>query len=359
MGVLALSIHWKSDDPDGPADFYQFFYYDAEEYGLETYKSLVGDDEAALNTIEQSLIGGLGGEKIEISEKEARYLVQLFAQANKDLHKPLPEPKSEYEFILKDPAELSISEIKSVIGKICTPLQSDYHLIHYFLMRCMARDKDGVAYLSYGETDIDQLAEAKPVTLCRNSIEEYTDDNGRLSYLCESLIEDDGKYSMLIFEITVSRGKVSSAFRRSSFRVSAAEAAMLLNRAEYVTVYEILTDPDDFDDKFLPLTIGTLQTSHDNGRLFLEFNKNNDHVNRKIFRLNEDIHGLYFVSDFGQMIIAAYGIDEIHSLEKTLQKSSLHPSLLPTAKYEFKEPILYEFIQSGFDDFSDFLETLK
>jgi hypothetical protein len=33
--------------------------------------------------------------------------------------------------------------------------------------------------------------------------------------------------------------------------------------------------------------------------------------------------------------------------------------LLASAKYEFKEPVLYEFIQSEFDDFAEFLETLK
>jgi len=102
-----------------------------------------------------------------------------------------------------------------------------------------------------------------------------------------------------------------------------------------------------------------MQTIHENGRLYLEFNKNNDHVNKKIFRLNEDIHGLYFATDFGQLIIATYSLSEIHEIEKTLSKSEISTCIIPTAKYEFKEPILYEFIQSDFDDFSDFLDFLN
>ena len=134
---------------------------------------------------------------------------------------------------------------------------------------------------------------------------------------------------------------------------------MLLNRPEFITVYEILTDPDDFDDLFLPLTKDAMMTSHENGRLFLEFRDDNNHVDQIIFRLNEDISGLFFVSDFGQLLLAAYTLEEIRALEKVLQKSPLHSSLLPTAKYEFKEPVLYEFIQSDFEDFTDFLDSLK
>ena len=32
---------------------------------------------------------------------------------------------------------------------------------------------------------------------------------------------------------------------------------------------------------------------------------------------------------------------------------------MTTAKYEFKEPVLFEFIQSDFEDFEDFLNFIK
>lgn len=359
MGVLALSIHWKIRSLDVWDDFYQFFYFDAEEYGLDTYKSLQGDDVFALDAIEQGLIGGLGGKKVPITHQEALYLVQSFVSESKRLKAPLPEPTSEYEILLEEPVLLSPKEIQVLIGKICTPILSDHHLIHYFLMRCFARDWEGASYLTKGEIDLEALAEKTPATLCKNTIEEYMDENGCASYLCEALIDMDGKYELVILEITVLNGKVLSASRRSSFRVTAAEAAMMLNRPEFVTIYEILSDPVEFDEEFLPMVSNAMQTNHDNGRLFMEFKKNNDHVNSEVFCLNEDVHGLYYVSDFGQLIIAAYGLKEIHSIERSLQKSSLSLSLLPTAKYEFKEPIVYDFIQSDFEDFDDFLQSLR
>ena len=359
MGVVALSIHWKVHLPDDSEDLYQFFYFDAEEYGLDTYQSLQGDDPVALDILEQGLIGGLGGKKVPVTQREALFLVQSFASEGKKLNVPLPEPISEYEGLLKEPVVLSPKETQAVIGKICTPILSDYHLIHYFLMRCFARDWVGASYLINGEIDLEQLAGKMAATLCKNVIEEYMDESGTMSYLCEAVIDTDGRYELIVLEMTISNDKVTEATRRSSFRISAAEAAMMLNRPEFVTVYEILSDPMEFDELFLPIVSAAMQTNHDNGRLFMEFNQNNDHVNKKTFRLNEDVLGLYYVSDFGQLILAAYGLDGIKSIEKNLQKSSLSPTLLPTAKYEFKEPVLYDFIQSDFEDFDDFIQTLK
>ncbi len=225
-------------------------------------------------------------------------------------------------------------------------------------MRVFGRDFEAAAYLSMDNLDLEQVAGSIGATLCKNSIEEFTDSEGT-SYLCESLIEVDGKYELVISELKVEHLQISSLEKRSSFFISPAEAAMMLNRSEFITVYEIISDPEVFSKNFSDISTSNMQTIHDNGRLYLEFNKNNDHVNRKVFRLNEDIHGLYYATDFGQLITAAYSLSDIHSIEKKLRSSKLDSSLMTTAKYEFKEPILYEFIQSDFDDFSDFLDFLN
>jgi hypothetical protein len=358
MGVIGLYIHWELSNTDFVSDFHQFFYFDAEEYGFETYKSLLGSDEEALGMMEQALIGGLGGNKVNVSEREATYLIQKFSAMNEKLSLPLPDTKNEYEFLLATPVSLTKKENQILIDKLCTPILSEYQLINYFLMRVFGRDFEAAAYLAAKDLPYDTLSENEGATLCKNSIEEFCDENG-CSYLCESLIELDGKYKLVVSEVNVEKDKVVSTKKRSSFFITPAEAAMMLNHPEFITVYEILTETDDFLKRFSNLSGNTMQTIHDSGRLYLEFNKNNDHVNRKVFRLNEDIHGLYFVTDFGQLIIAAYSLSEIHEIEKNLGRSDVGSCILPTAKYEFKEPILYEFIQSDFDDFTDFLDFLN
>ncbi len=358
MGVVGLYIHWELSNTEFVSDFHQFFYFDAEEYGFETYKSLLGSDTEALTIMEQALIGGLGGSKVNVNEREAVFLVQKYIAMNEALSLPLPEGRNEFSFLLTDPVTLTESENEILIDKLCTPILSEYQLINYFLMRVFGRDFEAAAYLALDDFSLAILPEDEGATLCKNSIEEFFDESG-CSYLCESLIEYDGKYKLVVSEIYLEEGKVSGTKKRSAFLVTSAEAAMMLNHPEFITVYEVLTEMDDFLRRFAGLSTNSMQTIHENGRLYLEFNKNNDHVNKKVFRLNEDIHGLYFATDFGQLIIATYSLSEIHEIEKTLSKSEISTCIIPTAKYEFKEPILYEFIQSDFDDFSDFLDFLN
>ncbi|WP_027400050.1 hypothetical protein [Anaerovorax odorimutans] len=360
MGVVVLYIHWELDDDNYSSNFHQFFYFDAEEYGLESYKSHIGDDPGALSIIEQALLGGLGGQKVEITEKESYFLVSHFTETNKRLSLNLPEGKVEYEFLLdkKETENMSRKEKMTALSKMCTPIISDYQLINYFLMRSFAKDKDGFTSLIEENSKISDISQLIPATLCKNTIDEFIDEKG-LSYICESLIEFEKKYMLVITEFITSNYKIVSVNKKSSFYISSAEAAMMLNRAEFITVYEILNDVDEFEMQFNAFSTASLQTIHENGKLSLQFKKNNNHVNKKIFRLNDDIHGLYYITNLGQFLIAAYSLPAIQELERELKNNTLDQFLIPSAKYEFKEPILYEFIQSDFDDFIDFLDSLS
>jgi len=394
MGVVALAVAWEVTPAGGADDepyrFHQFFYYDAEEYGLETYRSLRGDDVQELTILRQSLMGGLGGKYVKLTEKEVYALVQQFAAGSRELGVPIAEPRAEYAFLLDTPVQLSMAEEEALWNKLCTPLRSDYHLVHYFLMRIAGHDFGAAArLLSDGKgTDaagnpvkksplskavLPFLSGELPSTLCKNTIEEFVDRDGTRSYLCEALLEDKNGYRLAVMEVITSGAcpdpaapaengaalQVVDARLNSCFRITPEEAAMQLNRDEYVTSFDILLDPEPFEQSFSLFTLGCMRTDHDMGRLFLEFNKTNDHVNQRVFRLNEDVHGLYYVSDFGQLIVAAYTPQDIVDLENKLFRSALAPFLHLSGKFLFKEQVIYEFIQSGMDDFLAFVATLQ
>lgn len=381
MGVLGLYMHWDIKDPFGSTDLHQFFYLDAEEFGFESYTSLIGNDSEALMFIEKSIIGGLGGSKSDLTEEEARYLLQEFADMNGQKGLPWPEDKSAYAFLLNPRVTLSPCEKQVLVSKICAPIVSDYQLIHYFLMRLFARDYEGASYLvdprllrneaSVADTlsRLSLLKHKQEATLCKNVIDPYEDESGS-SFMCESLVETNYKYRVIVSEITttepfdqaLSENRpvfIASVKERSSFKVTPAEAALMLNRPEFLTVYEITTGKDEFDEVFLPLMNGTMLTQHEDGRLFLEFNKDNTHVNRKTFRLNDDIHCLFYESDYGQLIISAYSMADISEIERRIRKTPLNELLILSERYEFKDPVLYEFIQSDFEDFADFLDSIE
>lgn len=365
MGVLVVYAHWQVESSCSDVilpDIHQFFYIDCEEAGLETYQSISGNDIEQISMTEQALIGGLGAVKIKLTEKSFRQLMCEYRRFNTSHKLPLPENYSEYSFIFEDDIELSPQDRKRLMSMICTDIVSDYQAVNYFLMRCFGGDHTAAAYLASGDFPLDVYDDYKQTTFCKNVIDrEKTFDDGAVSYICESLVERNGQYETVISKVAVKDLRIVDFCHCSGFRVSSAEAAMMLAKPEYVTVYEVLLSDEDIDNNIgeLSFDLNTIMSVHDNGQLFMSFKKNNDHVNNRVFCLSNDVSGVYFLTDFGQLIVAAYTIPDIHALEVNLKNSLLAPFLIPSGKYEFKEPVLFEFIQSDFDDFDDFLEIIK
>ncbi|MBQ1421320.1 MAG: hypothetical protein IIY97_00960, partial [Firmicutes bacterium] len=74
MGVVGISVWWELEDNVRDTRYYQCFYLDYEEPSYDTYEEVIGDESEdtlrQVESIEDRLMGGLGGELREISEKE-------------------------------------------------------------------------------------------------------------------------------------------------------------------------------------------------------------------------------------------------------------------------------------------------
>lgn len=362
MGVLAMYAHWRIDGTDESSDLHQFFYIDCEESGFETYKSIIGSDTEEISMVEQAVVGGLGADKIDITHRQLSSILTYYMEFNHINNLPLPDNYREYKFLTEPATVLNPEEQAKLMRLICGEITSDYQVINYFLMRCFGRDSVGASYLAAENVPLELYHEYKATTFCKNVIDkDKIYDDGAISYLCESLIEMNGQYKTVISKVVVKELKIVYFQYCSGFDVTPAEAAMMLSKAEFVTVYEVLLSDEDMDNNIGELTINfnTIMSSHENGRLFMAFKHNNDHVNSRIFRLSNDVKGIYFLTNYGQLIVAAYNLSDIRYLENKLKTSPLAPFLIVTAKYEFKEPVLFEFMQSDFEDFEDFLSFIK
>ena len=383
MGVTCLRIHWILPENALRTHFYQFFYFDAEESGLENYESFLcgseGEAQDWLRETEARLMGGLGGKKNALTEREARFLVQTYVDFNLNHKLTLPQKSTEFDFLLMPRIDISDVEYYVLMCKQCPLINSPYQVINYFLMRCIGRDFSAAKLLIKNYVRTDLFSEFPAASLLRNVIGEDMDaqsgsntdyyatdedkDFGtfqtRKAYICESLIEFGGKYFLLMTRVTLDHLKVVKYERLSSFGISLWEASLVLSAPEYVSVYDIVIEGIDVNRRTIPHLNDAMIHEHESGRMFMVFYPNNDHVKRKEYRLSDDVFGMCFVSEGGQLIIISNMRQNVSMLEREFKSSMISPVLAPTAKYEFNHAVFKNFIDSGFDDFEDFVQAIS
>lgn len=383
MGVTCLRAHWRLPENALRTHFYQFFYFDAEESGLENYESFLCESEEEaqelLQETEARLMGGLGGKKNAITERETRWLVQSYVDFNLNRKRKLPENSTEFDFLLMPRIDISDVEYYVLMCKQCPLINSPYQVINYFLMRCIGRDFPAAKLLIKNYVRTDLFSEFPAASLLRNVIDEDKDaqsgsntnyyatdedkDFGtfqtRKSYICQSLIEYSGKYFLLMTRVTLDHLKVVKYERLSSFGVSPWEAALMLTAPEYVSVYNIAIDGLEITRHTASLLNDAMVTDHESGRLFMIFYPNNDHVKKREYRLSDDVFGICFASENDQLILVSNMRQNISSLERDFKASVISPVLAPAAKYEFNHAVFKNFVDSGFEDFEDFVQAIS
>ncbi|MGN0720050.1 MAG: hypothetical protein ACI4LQ_09570 [Anaerovoracaceae bacterium] len=378
MGVTGVYIHWALPENTVLTHFHQFFYLDSEEYGFDTYKGvLTGEDGEGLeelHDVENALLGGLGGKQVNLSEKEAVYMVQEYAALNQRSGLELPGGYEEYAFLLQPQVIMDRTEEYVLMSKQCPILTSPYQVINYFLMRCFGKDFGAAKFLTKHYVRTNLFPEHKMATLFKNTIDPAPDpDSGsntgyhctdsdrdfgtfqtHTSYLCESLIEYDQEFYLVVTQVTLDSLRVVRFEKVSSFRISAAEAVMMLTRPEYITVFDWYEDAPAFTRNSTQLTQRAMITPHESGSLFMIFHPHNNHVNKQVYLLNDDVLGNYYVSDSGQLLLTSYTQEGIRAMEADFIASGLCSYAALAGKYQFGEPVLEEFMSSGFEDFTDF-----
>ena len=146
MGVIGVYVHWNVLECAETEDLHQFFYLDHEESGLESYVSIFSDDKEQVAEAYHSMIGCLGGESIPLSREEVSWLLKEYVEINKINGFPLPGNQDEYKELLQMESFPTPEQAKELMEKQCPPLESEYQLINYFLMRCLGRDFDAAEF---------------------------------------------------------------------------------------------------------------------------------------------------------------------------------------------------------------------
>lgn len=332
-----------------------------------------------LNVERDKLTASLGGRLVPITEKEARFLIQAHYCVNLKCDTSAADDYDEYSFLLTPVQTLTSDEYNSLMDRIQGIVSTPYYAINYYIMRTAAGDNngalllcdlpasvypdviqpDGTATFEGGHLDMGFA----PGTLCRNRIERiddtYNDSDERI-FMCESLVEYAGQYRIIKSEIRLHpyMEKVTYAEKLSELKITSTEAAMQMSRPEYVSVFSLENCSDEVMDKFSAFSSLFTESQYDSGHLYMKFKENNEHVGSDVYIINNDIETAVFLADSGQILVMAYDANMAVFTEYRLLLSLMPFKLDLLMKYEFREPVFYEFIRSGFEDFADFLRYL-
>ena len=353
MGVIGLHVcREKGDDV-----IHQFFYLDAEEYGIDEYTSVCNCGPSKVQEIKKASFGALGGSWNEISEAQAEFLIKDFILFTDMVGLPLPDPAKEYVEIADRDVSLSRAQYDDLWEKMCVPITSDIELINYFIMRCAGMDVVGAARLCSSETDKGFLDLYEPATLFRNRIIPGKTE-GR--YLCEMLL-DDGEFHTAVARIDVRSGLVVNAEKLSAIDITPWEASIILRREEYL-IYNRFDGNKGLFAEIMSTAFDTMTTQdYGIGTLFMIFNKNNDHVREELYRLDRDTLAAVLLLNNGELVVA--GDDPVNTgmVENmiVLAMSTAGQPISALASYRFGEQVMGVFLDSDYNTFGEFLEHVQ
>lgn len=374
MGVTAVHAIFSLPENFTLKICHMFFYFDSEEFNFDTYDRVLAENlndpkiYRFINEISCRMMGGLGGTLVEISEKELKILIQHYYDKTIKAKDTLPDGYEEYEFLLNRNVAFNDEEKHSLFEKICEPITCDFQAINYYVMRLVGKDYSAAEYLTDNSFTILDLGYKKG-TLLKNKINELASEmnikcddeyfnsfNTVKTYFVESLIESTGLYYIITSEIKVTNLKIVEFKKLSSFRITDIEADLMTKRTEYLSLYAY-SFPNELITNFsTDLSRFTMTNYHENGILFMVFNKNNDHVKKNVFNIADDVLGVQYITKYNELILMSYSKKNMALLKKDLKSFGMYNDIEHLSDYIQVNPVFYSFVNSNYEGFEDFLE---
>lgn len=368
MGVVAMKLSWKGKESD--SEFYQVIHLDYSEFGVDDYSEFeIEKDENyevsynEMLTEWNNFVAVMGGKIVELPINVAIRLIDdaidiwlssellVRGDENEFWRKGALGRVAMMKDTLIEEGVLTEGESESLDPQYCIELVSPkslaaYETINYFLMRMVDRDIEAAHFL----TTIDRETLKNSVLVCddlqsltRNTItsSKGISEEADVTYYCKyiSMGYDSYYYGSLSIKLTGERGnknrKVKDfdvGFHKS---LSPFESAMLVKRSEYITVYDMADKIMPYFDitKIAMMRNATIKQVG-NGWLFMQYNPDNSHVNKKEYYLNGDVTGAALMTVAGEFIVMSYQIMNISMIEASIASSSYGENMSLKGRYE-------------------------
>lgn len=369
---ICMHIVWDGIGlDDKPLTAHELIYYSYTESAFIHYRLDVSTYHKELDELEFSLIENLGANKISINEKTARYFFKDFLKnfGIDDLDDNECEDEDDdgasIQMILESPLNtdsniLSKKEFEHIVHKFCHIPTKPFALINTFLLNYIQSSMAATHLLCTKEFTIPKTIFDPSSIMLRNKIEKLENNN----YFCDALIFDDECYQIATFKISLDlkKIKISNFEISSAFEISQAEASMILSRSEYVTVFNLHSNDTDNDmvyDALSTITHNAIPAKYSAGSLFSVLDPDLNYLDSPTFIVRDEYLGSIFLNNANQLILTSMNKDNIMLLERSVAYSKMNTRLTPFGRYEFKEPMFYDYLYSNFILFQDFVSFFQ
>ena len=304
-------------------------------------------------------MAGLGGRLESISIEELIYLLKSAYSVQDFDIEDVQDLLEWYPTFLSNDLELEKASELNLLARLSGELSSDEERLHYFMMRFVGQDFVGMQGLA-----IDAVLETGknntsiPSTLIKNTVEREEELADSIIYNVASLIDYMDTYKLMNSQIEVSKEThvVLSYLEMNHLLISPNEAALRLAKKEFIAVYTM--KKDGFRYLFEYKKPHLMMNIHQTGSLYTEFNPTNKHVEASTYYLNGDIFAVYYLTDSEQLVVSTFNEANLERIESFFNNSGLEQYLAYEGDFEADKSLIYEFVNSGYESFYDFLNRV-
>lgn len=353
MGVVGVVARFLDE---GLREIVQIYHLDYEVYGIDGIYHLIEPSDQELENLILMVTGGLGGDFIEIKEEAFYHLVLSAYTVDKNSVETHVDFDAFSETFYSWEDHLNAVEQAELYIRLAPKLDTNIAIINYLMMRLVGKDFIAAKILIDPQYEVELHCLELPYTLIKNTIKLVSEDTKIAHYRVEALIDFDEKYKLMLFDVELSKSTnlVVGLVHTESLTLSSIEAAFNLNKSEHIIVSQV-TD-HFFERRFSKSNPEMMKQTYYQGNLYIEFNKDNGHVNQNPYYLNGDIYAMYFFSRSGHFLVASLVEENLLSIDQMLQDQNLYEeSLQFICELKTDDPVLYSYINSGYDTIFDFL----
>lgn len=393
MGVVALKVSWRSRE-DRRSVLYQIIHLDYSEYGIDEYREfecIPGDpgyseNKQEMNGLWENFVAVMGGEVIGIDAPcMLRAIESALPLAQEDVKREYDDDENR-EF--RAYARLRIGymtdalsargitsadcSLRDAIETLSPAKLSAYETINYFVMRIIDHDYDAAATLTSMDRDRlpgIELADAGIQTLMRCDISKSdrrrdpSPDGVSYPFRCRITTLAPGGYYHASFVIWLSGSRrstnplVTEIRTGSVIKMSDYEAAMQINRTEFLTVFRCADSMlNGFDPKYIGPFSHSVPSAVPNGWLYTAYKGSNSFVDSPHYRLDDDVYGYALLSVAGELVLMSHDLRNISMLDDATIFSLYSPFIETRGRFRLESSVFRTLCQAPGVLFEDLVE---